>query len=104
MLREGGELMDEDLSHRIELLEQELAAIKLRNASVESDKAWETSSARIGAIAGTTYFIVSCVFWVIGVESPLINAIIPTLGYLLSTQSMPKLKSIWLQNRHRRAN
>lgn len=89
----------EDLLRRIALLERELAIIKSRNVSVEADKAWETSRARIGAVAGTTYLIVSCVFWAIGVDKPLINSIIPTLGYLLSTQSMPKLKSIWLQNR-----
>ena len=92
----------EDLISRITLLERELAAIKSRNSSVEADKAWETSTVRIGAIALTTYLIVSCVFWAIGVSSPLINAIIPTLGYLLSTQSMPRLKSIWLKSRTNR--
>lgn len=92
----------EDLIRRVQHLEQELAAIKLRNLSVEDNKAWETSRTRIVSIAGTTYLIVACVFWAIGVNSPLINAIIPTLGYLLSTQSMPKLKSIWMQNRSSR--
>lgn len=92
----------EEFRSRLLAVEQELAAIKQRNYGVEADKAWETSRARIFAVAGTTYVIVSCVFWAIGVDRPLINAIIPTLGYLLSTQSLPWMKSIWQQDRSAR--
>ena len=41
------------------MLEQDLEAIKERNAKVEADKAWETSFVRRGAIFIATYIVVA---------------------------------------------
>ena len=85
-----------DLEQRLFVLEQEVGAIKERNARVEADKAWETSWARVFSIIVLTYSLTSIVFWLIGVERYFLSAFIPTVGFLLSTQSLPVIKKIWL--------
>lgn len=79
-------------------LQKEIDLIKLRNQRVEADKAWETSSARKVSIAVLTYLTILLFFFVIHVEKPLVNAIVPTLGFLLSTLSLPLIKKWWLKN------
>ena len=77
-------------------LEQRLQEIEKRNLRVEADKAWETSVFRIGSIMIATYVVACGVLIVIGNNSPLKNALIPVLGYFLSTQSLPFLKKYWV--------
>ncbi len=76
---------------------QSVTEILERNARVEADKAWETSRTRRGVIAGITYLIAALFMWRIGVTEPLINAIVPTGGYLLSTLSLGVVKRWWLK-------
>ena len=78
-------------------LEQRLATVELRNSRVEIEKAWETSFCRRGFIAVLTYVVVVTVFLVTAVERPFLGAVIPVLGYLLSTQSLPPLKRFWIR-------
>jgi hypothetical protein len=68
-----------------------------RNSRVELDKAWETSKTRRAVVATITYIIASFFMWRIGVGEPYLNALIPTGGYLLSTLSLPLIKSWWLR-------
>lgn len=63
---------------------------------MEADKAWETSIFRVISITAGTYIIAGLVLYAIGNEYPLRNALIPTLGYFLSTQSLPFLKKRWI--------
>lgn len=77
-------------------LEQEIQQIKERNRRVEADKAWETSWTRIISILIITYVVASIVMYVIGVEHVLYNALIPTLGFFLSVQSLPVIKRWWV--------
>ncbi len=79
-------------------LQKEIEQIKARNQRVEKDKAWETSTVRKISVAILTYLTVLLFFIVIKVENPLINAIVPTLGFLLSTMSLPFIKKLWLKN------
>jgi preprotein translocase subunit SecF len=69
-----------------------------RNARVEADKAWEQSYMRIGTIALITYASVALVLYIIGIEQFYISAIVPVIGYLLSTLSLPVLKDWWIKN------
>lgn len=85
------------MEERIKIIEGELEAIKARNAHVETDKAWETSMFRISFIAVLTYAIAAIVLLVIENSAPFRNALIPSIGYLLSTQSIPFLKRRWMQ-------
>ena len=73
-----------------------------RNQRVEADKAWETSRVRIGTIAVITYVCASLLLVIIGVPNPLLSALVPVLGYLLSTQSFPFIKKWWLMNVYRK--
>lgn len=79
------------------VLEKELADIKARNHRVEADKAWETSQFRVASLCVITYLVASLVMLVIGVTNPLVNALIPTLGFFLSTQTLPMLKRWWVK-------
>ncbi len=86
----------QDMLARLSELEEDLSRIKERNAMVEGEKAWELSSTRKISIVIFTYFITSLVFWLISVPRPLMNAFIPTVGYFLSTLSLPIVKRRWI--------
>ena len=77
-------------------IEHEIKLIKERNQFVEAEKAWETSLFRLISIAVLTYIIASIVMYLIGVQNFLVNAFIPTIGYILSAQSLPFLKRWWI--------
>ena len=77
----------------------ELAIIKERNRKVEIDKARETSTCRKVIIAILTYFMMVLVFYFLNTQQSIfISAIVPTLGFLLSTLSMSFLKTIWIKH------
>jgi hypothetical protein len=76
-------------------IEERLKAIEERNRKVELDKKWETSFTRRSLIAIFTYLAIALYLkFVVGVE-PWINAIVPTIGFMLSTLSLPFFKSVW---------
>jgi len=79
-------------------LEQEIKKIQDRNQRVEADKKWETSFVRRLAIATLTY--VFAVLWLASIDNPrpFLNAVIPTVGYFLSTLTLMTIKS-WWQNK-----
>lgn len=78
-------------------LQKDVEAIKLRNNRVEKEKAWETSWVRRISVIVVTYLVMSLIFSVILVDRPFINAIIPTMGYFLSTFSIGLLKDWWMK-------
>ncbi|OGY31532.1 MAG: hypothetical protein A3C02_02320 [Candidatus Andersenbacteria bacterium RIFCSPHIGHO2_02_FULL_45_11] len=80
-----------------EKLEKEIQALKERNFRVEADKAWEVSKVRIASISLITYVIAAAFLYIIGVKGFLLNALVPAVGYYLSTQSLPFVKSWWIQ-------
>jgi len=84
-------------SNQFEKINAEIQVLKERNKRVETDKAWETSKLRKFAICVITYMIASLVMWAIGVQKVFLNAFIPTLGYFLSTQSLPMIKKWWIK-------
>lgn len=79
-------------------LEQRVQTIEERNAKVEVDKAWETSWARRILLMVFTYLAIGIYMWAIDIANPWINAIVPTIGFLLSTLTMPFFKKLWLQH------
>lgn len=78
-------------------IEQELRIIKERNTRVEADKAWEISLSRKLLVLVTTYLVVCLALLVIGVPDFYLGAIIPTLGFFLSTLTFPIFKRWWLR-------
>lgn len=79
-------------------LEERLAAIEDRNKRVESDKAWEISLTRRLFVAFVTYVVVGLTLFLINMPHPWVNAVIPVLGYALSTLTLPFIRQLW-QNR-----
>lgn len=88
-----------ELEERISAVEAELRTIKERNAKVEANKAWETSWFRIASIVAATYIIAALALLSIGNDHPYRNALIPAIGFFLSTQSLPFLKDYWIAKR-----
>lgn len=78
-------------------LEQEITDIKSRNRRVEADKSWETSRIRKISIAVLTYIVVVLFFFSAGLPKPFINAIVPTMGFLLSTLSLDVIRKLWMK-------
>lgn len=76
-------------------VEERLAAIEARNIRVEKDKAWETSLTRRLSIAVLTYIVVVTYLLLIDSDRPYITAIVPAIGYLLSTMVMKSVKKFW---------
>ena len=82
-------------------LELELNKIKERNNKVETDKAWEVSLARRVILALLTYLSVAFYLRSINVPSPYLNAIVPSICFLLSTLTLPFFKRLWIKYRHK---
>lgn len=77
-------------------IEQRIQKIEERNVRVEAEKAWETSTFRVGSIMLVTYVVACGVLVVIENDNPFRNAFIPVVGYFLSTQSLPFVKRFWM--------
>ena len=78
-------------------IEKELSLIKDRNRRVELDKAWETSFARKIVILVLTYCIIVLFMYVSHIVKPWLNAIVPTIGFFLSTLTLPFIKKWWIK-------
>lgn len=76
-------------------LEKRIKAIETRNVKVSLDKKWETSWTRRLSIATLTYIVVLVYLFVIGNDNPWINAIVPPVGFLLSTLAVGWVRNIW---------
>ncbi len=81
----------------IDNLESAIQSILDRNRKVETEKAWEVSRARRAVIALTTYIIACVLLWWMGSREFLLQALVPTAGYLLSTLSLPWVKQWWMK-------
>lgn len=76
-------------------LENRVAEIEKRNSRVELDKAWETSWTRRISIACMTYVVVTGYLIAIDNDRPFINALVPVVGFLLSTSLLKTIRNIW---------
>ncbi len=88
--------MKAKLEERIQNLELQLAEVRERNLRVEADKAWETSRFRVFSIVTMTYIIAAFLLYAIGVKNFFLSALVPAVGYYLSTQSLPFVKWWWI--------
>jgi cell shape-determining protein MreC len=85
----------------IESLRQEIEKLKERNKRVETNKAWETSFTRKLSLALLTYAVVGITLISMQNPEPWKNAIIPSIGFVLSTLSLPYIKTFWEQYIHK---
>lgn len=76
-------------------LEERVEKLELRNKNVERNKAWETSWTRKVLLIIFTYLAIALYLkFIVGIN-PWINAVIPSVGFLLSTLTLPWFKSFW---------
>ncbi|TAL15041.1 hypothetical protein EPN95_00850 [Patescibacteria group bacterium] len=80
--------MNEDFERRLDTIEA-------RNKKVEADKAWETSWVRRISIMVLTYIVVSAYLAFVVHINPWINALVPVIGFLLSTLTIEFIKKRW---------
>jgi hypothetical protein len=80
-------------------IEERIQALEDRNTRVELDKAWETSNQRRFALVVLTYIVMNIFLYSIGIQRPYLNAIIPTLGFFLSTLTLQSFKNHWLRHK-----
>ena len=78
-------------------LEQRVKRIEERNRRVEIDKVWEGSLTRRFLIVVFTYLAIGIYMWAIDVPEPWKNAVVPTIGFLLSTLTLPLFKKLWVR-------
>lgn len=83
----------------IKELEKRIETIEKRNEKVELDKAWETSFARRFILFSMTYLIIGLYMNAINITDPWVNAIVPSIGFLLSTLTLPLFKNLWIKSK-----
>ncbi|MDZ4833687.1 MAG: hypothetical protein SGJ27_07885 [Candidatus Melainabacteria bacterium] len=86
------------IENRLRAIDEVLDQFKQRNLRVEANKAWEGSKTRIVLICAITYTVASGVFYSLGSHRYFLDAIVPTLGFLLSSQSIPLAKKLWIRH------
>lgn len=77
-------------------IEDRISAIEARNKRVAIDKTWETSVTRRGSIILITYLFASIIFiYVIPTTEWYLAALVPVVGYTLSTLGLPQIRKAW---------
>ena len=76
-------------------LEKRIEKVERRNSKVETDKAWELSWIRKLLLIIFTYLAIGLYMMAINVPQWWLNAIVPAVGFLLSTLTLPYFKRFW---------
>lgn len=79
----------------MENLEKRISKIEIRNKKVETDKAWETSWTRKILIITFTYIFAVLYLKVADTTNPYFGAVVPCVGFFLSTQSINIIRKFW---------
>lgn len=99
--QEPDESVEGEVQSRLTALESQLERILDRNRRVEINKAWETSGTRLLSVTTVTYVTMVLVFAVLGSVRPLLDALVPTTGFFLSTLSLPVVRRTWERRRNK---
>ena len=75
----------------------DIEALHKRNSRVEADKAWETSKTRRAVIAIGTYVIACAYLAFLQVPQFYLHAAVPPVAFLISTLSLPIIKTWWVE-------
>ena len=80
-------------------LESRIEKIEKRNKRVENDKAWETSTLRKVLIITFTYIFAVLYLKIADTTNPFFGAVVPCVGFYLSTWSINIIKKWWISKR-----
>lgn len=93
-----------DLSKRLSLLvtefnilKEEVNGINKRNAEKDVNKEFEASWTRVIVIMLITYLALWAYMSFLKVKDPYLNAVVPTVGFNLSTWSLVPIKYYWMR-------
>lgn len=86
---------------KIKELEKKIMEIEKRNKRVEADKAWETSFLRKILIIIFTYVFAVLYLKIADTTNPWFGAVVPCVGFYLSTQSIKIVKTWWINKRNK---
>lgn len=76
-------------------IEERVTKIEERNRLVEQNKSWETSWTRKILLIIFTYLAIALYLkYIVGIN-PWVNAVVPSVGFLLSTLTLPWFKKLW---------
>lgn len=78
-------------------IEDRIKSIEERNRKVEYDKAWETSYFRRFLLTLFTYIAIGFYLQSVDIPQPWLNAIVPSVAFMLSTLTLPFFKKLWLK-------
>ena len=92
----GVDIMEKN---NIKELEKRINEIENRNKRVEADKAWETSLLRKWLIIIFTYVFAVLYLQIADTTKPWFGAVVPCVGFYLSTQSIKVIKFWWIKRR-----
>ena len=87
------------MDNKIKELEKRIGDIEKRNKRVEGDKAWETSTLRKILIILLTYIFAVLYLKIADTTNPFFGAVVPCVGFYLSTQTLNIIKKKWLNSR-----
>ena len=81
----------------LEDLEKRISKIEQHNEIKDTNKAWETSVTRRVVLIILTYLALGLYMQAVGIVDPWLNAVVPSIGFTLSTLSLPFFKKMWLK-------
>ena len=87
------------MENEIKNIEERISRIEERNKRVEGDKAWETSWLRKILIIVLTYIFAVLYLKIADTTNPFLGAVVPCVGFFLSTQTLNIIKKNWLSRR-----
>jgi len=87
------------MNNDIKKLEKRINDIEIRNKRVEGDKAWETSTLRKVLIIILTYIFAVLYLKIADTTNPFLGAVVPCIGFFISTQTLNIIKKKWLSKR-----
>jgi len=86
-----------EVEARVLTLEEQVQKLNLMQKYDELKSKWDRSLVRIIYVSTTTYLFVAVFMFILEVDNYLVNALIPSLGYILSTQTLPSIKKAWVR-------
>ncbi|MEK7496793.1 MAG: hypothetical protein AAB657_02705 [Patescibacteria group bacterium] len=81
----------------IEELQKQIEEILVRNQRVELDKKWEVSWTRKLIVLILTYFVIVVFFIISKLPEPFLNAVVPSVAFIISTLTVSIIKKWWLK-------
>ncbi|GAB4285004.1 MAG: hypothetical protein Kow0081_2510 [Candidatus Dojkabacteria bacterium] len=85
------------IKDKVSSLEAKLKELELLEKYDEIQTAWNKSLTRVFLTSSFTYFVALISMLIIEVEKATLNALIPSLLYILSFQSIPFVKKLWIK-------